>query len=110
MAALRSLPAASPPSSPPSIPQFPQPTLNPELGSRGTFLDANSGAVASVRDVRFAAVHALRFIGFTLRSAGFPCPALFDPANATAAGLYGQFTAGAAEVCGGLPKKPFHGL
>lgn len=34
-----------------------------------------------MRDDRFRAMQAFRLMGYLLNSAGFPCPALWDPAN-----------------------------
>jgi hypothetical protein len=34
-----------------------------------------------VRDDRFRAMQTFRLMGYLLNSAGFPCPALWDPAN-----------------------------
>lgn len=80
------------------------PALDPFRQVRGTFLDVNGKGESRVRDVHFDAVHALRFVGYMLRQAGYPCSALFDPRNATA-GIYGRFLSSRLAICGGFSRE-----
>ncbi|GBF97384.1 hypothetical protein Rsub_11031 [Raphidocelis subcapitata] len=50
-------------------------------GADGAFEDIYSGQRVPVRDDRFAAVRALRLIGYALHAAGHPCPELWDAAD-----------------------------
>lgn len=86
------------------LPHAPQRTQS----VRGTFIDVNGKGESRVRDVHFDAVHALRFVGYVLRQAGYPCAPLYDPKNATA-GIYGFFLSSRKAICGGFSKEKTKG-
>lgn len=48
-----------------------------DAAERGTFVD-DYGVVGKIKDVRFDAGHALRLIGYVLKSKGYPCDELYD--------------------------------